>query len=96
MLYALSQISGYIAIILVAISYFCKEKKRFLIYQTISDIFYAAAYIFVNIWVAGIITILSAIRCVIFNICEIKELSHKKITLPIFLSLNILGKGSAI
>ena len=85
MLYILSQVSGYIALILIAISYFCKNKKYFLIYQTIADICYAIAYLFINVWVAGIITILSSFRCIVFYVCEKKDINHKNISLPIFI-----------
>ena len=87
MLYIFSQISGYIALLLICISYFCKNKKRFLIYQTIADIGYAMAYIFINVWVAGIITIFSSIRCIVFYICENKGIKHKAVSLPIFISI---------
>ena len=90
MLYTLSQISGYTSLLFVAISYFCKNKSKFLIFQSISDIFYAMAYLFINIYVAGIITIISSIRCIVFHLFEKKNISHFKITLPIFLSLNML------
>ena len=85
MLYIFSQVSGYIALLLVAISYFCKNKNHFLIYQTIADICYAMAYLFINVWVAGIITIVSSFRCIVFYICEKKDIKHIRITLPIFI-----------
>ena len=90
MYYILSQISGYVALLLICVSYFCKNKNHFLIYQTIADIGYALAYLFINVWVAGIITIFSSLRCVVFYICENRNIKHKAVSLPIFISIYLI------
>lgn len=83
--YILSQISGAIALVLVCISYFCKKKSGFLILQIFADLFYAGSYLLINIYVAGIITIISAIRCIVFYICEKKNFKYTIWTLPVFI-----------
>ena len=83
--YILSQISGYIALIFISISYFCRKKSKFMLFQIIADIFYAGSYLFVNLYVAGLITIVSTIRCIVFYFCEKKEYKHTLSILPIFI-----------
>lgn len=90
MMYTLSQVSGYIALALIAISFFCKNKNMFLIFQTIANIFYAIAYLFINVWVAGVITIFASVRCIVFYICENKEIEHRKITIPLFIAIDVI------
>ena len=84
--FILSQITGIIALIFVCISYFCKNKSKFLILQIFADIFYASSYLFINVYVAGIITIISSIRCIAFFICEkVKKPKLSYYLLPMFL-----------
>ena len=90
MSFILSQIFGIIALIFVAISYFCKNKNYFLLLQILADICYAISFLFVEVWYAGIVTIASAIRCYVFFVCEKKNYQHSKITLPIFIIINLL------
>ena len=82
-----SQITGIIALIFVCISYFCKNKSTFLVLQVFADVFYASSYLIINIQVAGIITIISSIRCIAFFICE-KTNRHRisYFLLPVFLA----------
>jgi hypothetical protein len=56
-----------------------------MIFQIFADLFYAGSYIFVNLYVAGLITILSTIRCIIFYICDKKEYKKTIWLLPIFI-----------
>ena len=87
-----AQVCGFVALILVGVSYFCKSKSKFHICQTIADVFYGLAYFCVNSYVAGVITIISATRCVYLYFAEkynFKYTYH-------FLSLFVLGYGVAV
>lgn len=83
----IAQIFGLIALVLIGISYFCKTKSIFHILQTCADAFYGCAYFFVNSYVAGFITLVSAMRCAYLFFAEkynFKYTYH-------FLSVFILG-----
>ena len=83
--YIISQVLGYIALLFMCISYFCRRKNRFMIYQMIGDVFYASSYMFLSLYVAGFITIISTMRCIIYYICEKYEYKHIKWFLHIFI-----------
>ncbi len=90
MYYIISQILGGIAIIMVACSYFCKKKSNFLIFQIIADTCYALAYLCLNIYVAGVITLFSSLRCYIFFALDKKGVKYGKFTVPTFIILNCI------
>lgn len=93
-MFVLSQISGIIALILICISYFCKRKSVFLILQTIADLFYGGAYLLLNHYVAGLITMVSTIRCIYLYIAENKQFKYTEHFLSVFiLSYIIIGVG---
>ena len=47
-----AQVLGFIALILICIGYFLKEKSKFLIIQIVSNFFYAAAFfVWKHMWV---------------------------------------------
>ena len=68
--FILSEIFGFIALVLVCVGYFFDNKKIFLISQILANIFYALSYIFVSALVAGINTFISTFRCVYLFLCE--------------------------
>ena len=84
-----AQIFGIIALVSTSIGYFCK-RKTFLITQIICDLFYALAFLILNATVAGIITIISAIRVVYLYIAEDKNFKYKYQFLPIFVVLSLV------
>lgn len=63
--FIISQVMGGIALILVVISVFLKNKTHFFLFQTIANIFYALSFIFANALVAGINTFVSIIRVLV-------------------------------
>lgn len=61
--FILAQVMGGIALVLVALSYFTKEKKKFFIIQIIiANIFYGASFIFNMALVGGINFLICTIR----------------------------------
>ena len=73
-----SQILGGIALILVCVSYFF-DKKVFLFFQIIANIFYGLGFLASSFFVAGLNTFVSTIRCLIFYVYE-----KRNARLPIF------------
>ena len=88
--FILAQVFGSIALILVAIGYFAKSKSGFLIYQVVADFFYALAFFVVDAWTAGIITIISMIRCIYLYFQDKKNFKYNTYYLLGFVSLYIL------
>ena len=76
--FILSQICGGIALILVCIGYFVKKKTKFLIFQIIANLFYAASFILLDTFSAGVITIVSTFRCILFYFFDKKNIPYKK------------------
>lgn len=70
--FIISQVLGGIALILVCISYFC-NKKVFLIFQTVANVFYGSAFIVSLSLVAGINTFISMTRTALFYFYERKK-----------------------
>lgn len=87
MTFLLAQIFGIIALILVAISYFINKKSTFLIFQVIADFFYALAYLVVDAWSAGVITLISLVRCIYLYIADKKNFKNNVPFLMIFVAL---------
>ena len=65
-----SQVMGGIALVLVVISVFLKNKKQFFVLQTVANVFYALSYVFADAFVAGINFFISCIRAVTLFIYE--------------------------
>ena len=75
------QIIAFVALVLVFISYFSKNRNKFLIIQVIANFIYAVSF-FVNDNIAIAIGLLIAgVRCVIYFIFE-----KKKRTIPIYVA----------
>lgn len=84
--FIISQILGLIALALVCIGYFFKKKSSFLLIQLAANIFYGAAFIVQQSYVAGFITLLSISRTVYLYICNIKNFKYTAYFLPIFIA----------
>ena len=85
--FILTQILGGIALILVCFSYFVKNKKYFLPIQVFANIFYAWAFLFQNLFVAGFNTIVSTVRTAIFYL----YFKSDKNNIPIYVPLIFTG-----
>ena len=83
--FIVSQILGIIALILMCIGYFVKNKSQFLIIQIIANVFYATSYLFLGVFSAGIITLISIIRCVLIYFNDKKDLKIDKFIIPFFI-----------
>ena len=75
--YILSQVFGSVALVLVCIGYFFRKKSHFLFIQIVADIFYAASYMLLGVFSAGVITIISTLRCVLLYFYETKNWNYK-------------------
>ena len=71
--FIISQVMGGIALILVVISVFLKNKTHFFLFQTIANIFYALSFVFADAMVAGINSFISCIRVVFLFFYEKME-----------------------
>lgn len=72
--FIITQILGGISLLLVVISYFCKNKKAFLMLQMIANVFYGLSFIFSNGLVFGINNFISIIRIIVLCIYEKKNI----------------------
>lgn len=84
-MFILSQISGIIALILVCISYFCRNKGHFLIIQTIANLFYGTSFLLLEHYVAGIITMISIFRCIYIYIAQKYNFKYTEHCLLVFI-----------
>ena len=74
--FIIAQILGGIALVLICIGYFVKQKPLFLLLQIIGNIFYGGAFLILNSLSAGIITLISTIRCIYIFVAEKYNLKH--------------------
>lgn len=91
MSFILSQVMGGIALIVYLISYFFKERKNFLIFQFVGDLFYALSYIFDGSLVAGINTFISMTCVLVLFILTDKKKEAKIWLFFIFASLYLVN-----
>ena len=91
MSFILSQVMGGVALIIYLISYFFKERKNFLIFQFVGDLFYALSYIFDGSLVAGINTFISMACVLVLFILTEKKKEAKIYLFFIFASLYIIN-----
>ena len=84
--FILSQVMGGVALILVALSYFVKAKKSFLLLQTIANLFYAASFLFQGLFVAGVGTLISLCRALGLYILSAKKIDPSEQYLIILLA----------
>ena len=82
--FIISQILGFIALIIICIGYFVKKKSIFLIIQIAGNLFYAGSFLCLKVWTGGIITLISILRCIYFFICEKYNFKYTLHFIPIF------------
>jgi len=82
--FVISQVLGIIALILVSVGYFFKNKKKFLVIQAFANFFCAMAFMVVGAKAAGIVTLISIIRCVYVYFCEKHKFRYTYHFLPVF------------
>lgn len=82
--FILAQIMGGIALVLVLISIFSKEKKYFFVIQVVANIFYALSFIFNGGLVAGINSFISVMRVLILYLFEKKKITPPKYLILVF------------
>ena len=87
--FILAQILGGIALILVCIGYFLKNKSSFMITQIIANFFYASAFFVVSAYVGAAIVMISLFRCIYIFIAEKKSFKYTLYFMPIFIVLYI-------
>ena len=85
-----SQALGTIALIFVCIGYFTKKKSQFLIFQLVSNIFYAGSFLFASAWVGCLTILISTLRCTFLYIAEKHMIKHPFYYLFIFIFCYIL------
>lgn len=71
--FVLSQVFGIIALIIVCISYSFNNKRLFLFYQILANIFYSASFLSLSVFVGGANTIISTIRVIVLYFYEKKD-----------------------
>lgn len=86
--FIISQILGGIALVLVCISYFC-NKKIFLIFQTVANIFYGASFVVSLSLAAGLNTFVSTTRTIVFYLYERKNKNIPYYYIPIYSAIYI-------
>ena len=82
--FVISQIFCSIALLFVCLGYFTKDKTKFFIFQIIANPFYGLSYIFLGSYVAGILSIISTLRCVYLFFCEKYNFKYTLVFLFIF------------
>ncbi len=88
--FIIAQISGIIALILVAISYFVKLKPTFLTLQMVADVFYAGSFFAVDAYVGGIITTISIFRCIYIYWAEKTNFKYTVHFLFVFIAMYVV------
>ena len=90
--FILAQIFGGIALLLVVVSYFWKDKKVFLMLQVIANIFYGLSFVFSSALVFGINSFISIVRVVVLYVYEKKNISPPiYLVIPFVLSYLTVG-----
>lgn len=83
----ISYLLGIIALVIWTLSIQVKEKKKILQAQIIANLFFAGQYILIDAVAAGIMNIVSAIRCYVFTKEEEKHKQISVIWLFIFVTI---------
>ena len=84
MLFILAQICGLIVLVLTVISVHFKTKEQIVMCFTIANVFMAIQYFLLGALTGTIISILNAIRCVVFYFFKRKDMKPSFIILLIF------------
>ena len=85
--FIISQVFGSIALLLVCVSYSFNNKKIFLFYQILANIFYSASFLSLNVLVGGANTIISTIRVFVLYFYEKKDKNPPIYLFLLFFSL---------
>jgi hypothetical protein len=89
----ISQILGIIALVMVCLSYNYNDKKKFLAFQILSNIFYAGSFLALGVLVGGVNTLIALVRVTVLYCYERKG---KSPPIYIFLIFFLLYIGSGI
>lgn len=85
--FVVAQVLGLIALIVVCIGYFLKNKSHFLLAQVIANFFYAGAFLVVDAYVGTILVTISIFRCIYLYYAEKYDFKYKIHFIPVFLLL---------
>lgn len=88
--FILAQILGGIALILVSIGYFFKDKNKFMIMQVAANFFYACAFFVVGAFVGGGLVMISLVRCLYIFFAEKYNFKYLLQFLSIFIVAYII------
>lgn len=91
--FIIAQILGMLALILVCFSYAFNDKKKFLAYQILSNLFYASSFLVLSVLVGGVNTIISIARVSTLYIIERKD-KRPPLELYVLFSLLYLLSGN--
>lgn len=83
----ISQILAAAALVLFMVSYFVREKYKFLFIQLIATAFNAASFIVIGAFIGGAVTFVSALRTASFFVLERRKFPFPAIFLPCFVAL---------
>jgi len=89
--FVLAQVLGVIALIILSIGYFVKDRFKFLLIQVIANFFYASAFVVIGTYVAGVITFISLARCLYLFLAEKYSFKYTYYFLPVFIVGYILS-----
>ena len=90
--FILAQIFGGIALLLVVVSYFWKDKKVFLMLQVVANIFYGLSFVFSSALVFGINSFISIVRVIVLYVYEKKNMPPPiYLVIPFVLSYLTVG-----
>lgn len=89
--FILAQIMGGIALVVLAISYFVKNRNTFLLLQIVCNIFYAVSFIFNGALTGGINTLISVLRLLVFYMFEKRNVRPPIHVLFIFFELYLVS-----
>lgn len=82
--FIIAQILGFVATLLLCLSYIVKKKEKFLLLGVIGDLVYGLSFVFVNSLGTGIITMLSCLQSFAFYLFEKKNHEMPKWLAAIF------------
>ena len=85
--FVIAQVLGLIALIVVCIGYFLKNKSHFLLAQVIANFFYAGAFLVIGAYVGATLVTISIFRCIYLYYAEKYNFKYKIHFIPIFLLL---------
>lgn len=88
-MFILSQVLGGIALVIICTSYFLQVKKTFLLFQIAANFFYGCSFLALGSFVAGLITLVSLIRCIFLFYSDKLPVKCIHLVLPLFIACYI-------